>query len=426
MGERISVIRSGKRGLMNMGDSAIRRVGLALLTSILVVLTGGSCCEGSDAGITRLQISPNGSAIAYADIASRDTVYERFESHDGGLTWSAVTGNATVVDAAISVETGRGTYEIDGTNIYRTLYGGTTYRVKEVVYSSAHLQESSNVWMQEEAVRAVSCSLNLSMEPQSITYDAVSGNLIVAMGILGVVVGLPDGTWVEVAVGPYSPVDFSITSKFEELFFNGYLFYALVASLGLVSVALVIAACRRHEILVVVVLGVGWCAGLGFLTFYWFLGALVQLVVFIFLAILVAGPLVANLFLSPGSIVRKSLALACGILAFAIPGVWVTVNPVLGEFDLFSLSTLFALIISLWLVIAAFLLSRTSIRSAGMVATSVVAMCLLVTSACALWLLGFVGPNWLWLLCILSFVIPPSFLQHYLRRKRWMDFASTA
>ena len=43
--------------------------------------------------------------------------------------------------------------------------------------------------------------------------DDLSGNLIVAMGNQGVVVVSPDGTSTRVAVGPYSPTDFSVWGK---------------------------------------------------------------------------------------------------------------------------------------------------------------------------------------------------------------------
>ena len=44
-------------------------------------------------------------------------------------------------------------------------------------------------------------------------YDDRSGNLIAAMGLQGVVVVAPDGTSTRVAVGRYSPTDFSFRSK---------------------------------------------------------------------------------------------------------------------------------------------------------------------------------------------------------------------
>ncbi len=49
-------------------------------------------------------------------------------------------------------------------------------------------------------------------------YDDQSGNLIVAMGLQGVVVVAPDGTSTRVAVGRYSPTDFSFRSKARTLF----------------------------------------------------------------------------------------------------------------------------------------------------------------------------------------------------------------
>ena len=61
-------------------------------------------------------------------------------------------------------------------------------------------------------------NLVIATEPTDLFYDEDSGNLIVSMGIQGVVVIAPDGKSTRVAVGPYSPTDFSFVSKLRTFF----------------------------------------------------------------------------------------------------------------------------------------------------------------------------------------------------------------
>jgi len=63
----------------------------------------------------------------------------------------------------------------------------------------------------------------IGQRPYNLFYDDRSGNLIAAMGLQGVVVVAPDGTSTRVAVGSYSPTDFSFRSKVDTFF--GSLFY---------------------------------------------------------------------------------------------------------------------------------------------------------------------------------------------------------
>ena len=59
---------------------------------------------------------------------------------------------------------------------------------------------------------------DIATRPRDFFYDGESGNLILAMGIQGVVVVAPDGNTTHVAVGRYSPTDFSFWSKTRTLF----------------------------------------------------------------------------------------------------------------------------------------------------------------------------------------------------------------
>ena len=53
----------------------------------------------------------------------------------------------------------------------------------------------------------------IATQPLAIVYDERSGNLIVAMGIQGVLVGNPDGRWTPYTVGAYTPTDFSFSRQ---------------------------------------------------------------------------------------------------------------------------------------------------------------------------------------------------------------------
>ena len=75
--------------------------------------------------------------------------------------------------------------------------------------------------------------------PRDITYAAAGGNVIVAMGQLGVAVGLHGGEWREVAVGDNYPRDFSFAGKLNPLTETGFWGGALAAfAVGGVAVAL--------------------------------------------------------------------------------------------------------------------------------------------------------------------------------------------
>ena len=72
--------------------------------------------------------------------------------------------------------------------------------------------------------------------PYSVAYDPNSGNVIAAMGTMGITVGAPDGSWTPVAVGPYAPVDFSILGKVRTLLSEPN-FWATILALPLSVVA---------------------------------------------------------------------------------------------------------------------------------------------------------------------------------------------
>lgn len=109
------------------------------------------------------------------------------------------------------VDTPRGTYSIHGTDILRS-----DSRSSEIVFSTIIKNESRDLI----ALRASTINLGeriISVSPYSIYYDEASGNVILAMGLQGVVIGKPDGTWERTPVEDLKPLDYSIASRLSTL-----------------------------------------------------------------------------------------------------------------------------------------------------------------------------------------------------------------
>ena len=117
---------------------------------------------------------------------------------------------------------------------------------REGLYSYAYLQNGGNRWMQALDKRDIENRV-IATRARGFFYDDRSGNLIVAMGLQGVVVVAPDGTSTRVAVGRYSPTDFSFGSKVRTFFGALFLRETLVTTgvaflLALSFAALALAA----------------------------------------------------------------------------------------------------------------------------------------------------------------------------------------
>ena len=217
---------------MNFGFLAVALLLLTSTTSACVVLVPCLWCElpDPDLGITNVGMTEDGTVHAGGRI------YGQFQSRDGGLTWIERSDRVIGIEwGKKSADTPRGRYVIDGPQI---LLVDSSNR-SERVYSTAHLNNGSNIWVQivESGLRDVD---EVTTQPQRIVYDPASGNLIVGMGRLGVVVGTPDGHWDSFALGPYSPPDFSFAGK-SRLLLSRYDFWAavLLLSVPMVAVALI-------------------------------------------------------------------------------------------------------------------------------------------------------------------------------------------
>ena len=183
---------------------------------VSVVLLGMVACSTTH-GITRVGNSDQEvvvEALSVSDGQRQGTrgEYAYFASRDGGLSWRPRLGTAEVQWSEGPVDTPVGTYRIEGPDIVFTRPDGQS----ETVYSTAHWNTSSNRWYQAERTRRLNDRV-LATRPTSITYDPNSGNLIAGLGIQGVIVGVPNGQWMPVAVEQYSPIYFSRELKLKEL-----------------------------------------------------------------------------------------------------------------------------------------------------------------------------------------------------------------
>lgn len=200
-----------------------------IAATLLLIMTG--CATATSHGITRVGTSDQevfAAALSISDSgrAPDPEIYRYFASRDGGRSWDGGlygldwsersarerTTSTEVQWSEVSIDTPRGTYQIEGPNIVLTKPGGKP----EIVYSVVHWNTSSNRWYQAERTRHLKDRV-LATEPTAIAYDSNSGNLIAGLGIQGIVVGAPDGQWVPIAVEKYSPVSYSRWLKAREL-----------------------------------------------------------------------------------------------------------------------------------------------------------------------------------------------------------------
>ena len=241
-----------------------------------------ACCDGyQPGGVWDVAIAGDGSAVAD---------HPPSVSSDGGLTWSDASSGeysptADWVRNAQSVETPRGTYFISGAKVYRD-EGGTAREV----YSAAHLSQSANRWAL--ALDLSSCEDRLTTRPLDIAYHPAGGNVIVAMGQLGVAVGLPGGEWREVAVGDNYPRDFSFAGKMRLLTETGFWMGALAAAFAVGGAAVAFYALSGEGAGRAALIGIGYVAAMPIIVaIVWFinLAGLIYAVRMWILAIIAIG-----------------------------------------------------------------------------------------------------------------------------------------
>ena len=282
-----------------------------VLVSVCLLITASACCIGPDYyGVEFLRLEDDGRIVSGS--------WPAFASRDGGVTWSRISDDALSSEYRASggarmagtrfyddalwpeflfsgevAETPRGTYEIDGTEVYRVLYGD-----RQRVYSTAYLTEGSNLWAHGQVVDTPKCGAGLTTKPTGILYDPGSGNLVLGMGWLGVALGQPDESWVEVGVGPYTPIDLSFNSKLPMMFETGRWVQNFGAALLIAFTAVALANCmprRSRKLLEAAAIGAGLVVIVGFafaLAIIVLISALFGSLTVILIALMVAAILV--------------------------------------------------------------------------------------------------------------------------------------
>ena len=192
------------------GSPRLRARAALLVASLASLASVSSTPFETELGITSVGFNEDGTLAAFAGRSEYPNVGEQ------------------------SVETPRGIYAIEGSDVVRTIGGR-----KEVAYSAAYLRERGNMNLQTNATRHIQ-EREITTRPYSIAYDHRTGNAVVAMGLQGIVVGTPDGRWTREAVGRYAPTDFSILHKL--LFWRGdWVFWLIAVATALSFTALALA-----------------------------------------------------------------------------------------------------------------------------------------------------------------------------------------
>ena len=213
---------------------------MSLLLVVIAALASMALVPPILNGVDTLGLTEDGDVLATVSggvIHINETLYESYVSRDGGMSWSLYDGPMYALDESQSVDTPRGEYAITEWGIARLGADGRG----EIVYSTAYLRGDANEWLQERDTRNMRRRV-LANRPRAILYHADSGSVIATMGIQGVVVGTPDGRWRRVAVGVYSPTDFSFPAKARALAESGWLVGAIALALSLSALAAAAAA----------------------------------------------------------------------------------------------------------------------------------------------------------------------------------------
>lgn len=196
------------------GSSRIRARAALLVASLASLASVASSPSETELGITCVGFDDDGALVPQGDIRAYG------EDH---------------IACEQSVETQRGIYTIEGSDVVRTIGGR-----KEVAYSAAYLRERGNMNLQARATRNLE-GRQITTRPHSIAYDERTGNVVVAMGLQGIVVGTSDGRWTQEAVGRYTPTDFSIVHKLLLLGDWELWLIAVAAALSFTALAMALA-----------------------------------------------------------------------------------------------------------------------------------------------------------------------------------------
>lgn len=207
-------------------------------------------------GIDFIGVDSDGAVFSVSNFTARSfsTPSETYISRDGGLYWTLSPqplDYQTIGRGGNTAATPRGVYSLQPDGIWLT-----RDIISEPVYSTEFLSDQSNIWLQTIETRRL-YSRVITETPYDMVYDESSGNVIVSMGLLGVLVGAPDGEWLPVDVGYYFiPVDFSFSNKLDHLITRHWASF-LALSIAVVAAASTISNLRRRDVLWATVATIG-------------------------------------------------------------------------------------------------------------------------------------------------------------------------
>ena len=219
------------------------RVRVALLAAgVATFATVATSYPPPDTGIKDVGVADNGMIVASG--SNEDGPFH-YGSGDGGLSWTPIHHATNIKWGGLDVESPRGKFMIQGSRILERTVDGEWI----VTYSAAYLQQEANVWIQDQSTTQFGTLRSIGTNPYSITYDARSGTLAVAMGLQGILIGTSDSKWSRVAVGAYSPTDFSFAGKTFALLSNmSFWLTTLSLSLSMTVISLVFALFRSMNL----------------------------------------------------------------------------------------------------------------------------------------------------------------------------------
>ncbi len=219
---------------------AMRLRWAVLVAGVAALASVASTPQEALSGVQLVGIAENGNVLAYAD-------YITYHSVDGGLTWSQVdVPTAEAVWGGQSVDTPRGRYALDGPHILRI---DTDGGLEHLVFSTRHLEEAGNLWVQKVSTEHLGDPRELTTQPLGIAYDDRAENVVIALGLQGVVIGTPDGRWINTAVGRFEPADLSFQAKTRLLLMDLEFWAAAVTlSISMAGAALIASQHRLDEL----------------------------------------------------------------------------------------------------------------------------------------------------------------------------------
>ncbi len=223
--------------------NVLRRRWTLLIASLAVLASIATSPAEPEQGVREVGVDQEGGIYA----ATGGLIYrvsDAYASADGGFTWSETSRvDSGIVSGDAETSTPRGLYSLDGADVMLTTPDGQTRQV----YSTAFLEHAGNSWLQGRETADLGYRI-LATKPKSIVHDEASGNVILALGLEGVVIGTPDDQWHRVGVGPYTPTDFSFESKLRELLsLPSFWFASLTLSFTVALSALIIAGIPKRE-----------------------------------------------------------------------------------------------------------------------------------------------------------------------------------